>query len=86
VTRREFSARMSPVYQPLGFFPWWFWFDAYAPHIFVEDAYVASAGGVAALIAIAMSVWRPQGRGAIAAPFHANYRKDAGGDADSGRR
>jgi hypothetical protein len=27
----------SAVYQPLEFFPWWFWFDAYAPHIFVES-------------------------------------------------
>jgi type IV secretory pathway TraG/TraD family ATPase VirD4 len=55
----KFSAGMSPVYQPLDFFVWWFWFDAYAPHIFVEGAYTASAGGVAAaLIAIAMSVWR----------------------------
>jgi hypothetical protein len=66
----------SAVYQPLEFFPWWFWFDAYAPHIFAEDAYIASAGGIAAaLIAVAMSVWRPQGGGAIAAPFHTNHEK-----------
>jgi type IV secretion system protein VirD4 len=48
-----------PVYQPMAFFPWWFWFDAYAPRIFVEGAYIASTGGfVAIVLAIVMSVWR----------------------------
>ncbi|HZV06863.1 MAG TPA: conjugal transfer protein TraG [Gemmataceae bacterium] len=48
-----------PVYQPPAFFWWWFAYDAYAPHIFVEGAYLAASGGIAAVIvAIAMSVWR----------------------------
>ena len=48
-----------PVYRPPAFFWWWFAYDAYAPHIFVEGAYIAASGGLAAVVvAIAMSVWR----------------------------
>ncbi len=48
-----------PVYQPPAFFWWWFAYDPYAPQIFIEGAYVAASGGIAAVIvAIAMSVWR----------------------------
>src|SRR5262245_29108989 len=48
-----------PVYPPPAFFLWWYWFDAYAPTIFVEGAIIASSGGFAAIaIAIGMSVWR----------------------------
>ena len=47
------------LYPPPAFFLWWFWFDAYAPKIFVEGAAIASSGGFAAIaIAIGMSVWR----------------------------
>jgi type IV secretion system protein VirD4 len=49
----------TPVYPPPAFFLWWYWFDAYAPRIFVEGAIIASSGGFAAIaIAIGMSVWR----------------------------
>ena len=48
-----------PVYQPPSFFWWWFAFDAYARGIFVEGAYIAGTGGVAAVgVAVAMSLWR----------------------------
>jgi type IV secretion system protein VirD4 len=48
-----------PLYQPPAFFWWWFAYDAYARDVFVEGAYVAASGGIAAVIvAIAMSVWR----------------------------
>ena len=48
-----------PVYQPAAFFWWWFAYDAYARDIFVEGAYIAASGGIAAVVvAIAMSVWR----------------------------
>jgi type IV secretion system protein VirD4 len=50
-----------PLYPPPAFFLWWYWFDAYAPRIFVEGACIASSGGFAAItIAIGMSVWRAQ--------------------------
>ena len=48
-----------PLYPPPAFFLWWYWFDAYAPRIFVEGAVIASSGGFAAIaIAIGLSVWR----------------------------
>ena len=48
-----------PVYPPPAFFWWWFAYDAYAPQVFIEGAYVAGSGGIAAIVAaIAMSVWR----------------------------
>jgi type IV secretion system protein VirD4 len=48
-----------PVYQPPAFFWWWFAYDAYARPIFVEGAFIAASGGIAAIVvAVAMSVWR----------------------------
>jgi len=47
------------LYPPPAFFAWWFFYDAYAPHIFVEGAVIAASGGVIAVaVAFAMSVWR----------------------------
>src|SRR4030081_327802 len=48
-----------PVYLPPSFFWWWYAYDAYAPHVFVEGAYIASSGGfISIAVAVAMSVWR----------------------------
>lgn len=48
-----------PLYPPPAFFLWWYWFDAYAPRVFLEGAMIASSGGFAAIgIAVGMSVWR----------------------------
>ena len=48
-----------PVYDPPAIFWWWFAYDAYARPIFVEGAYIAASGGIAAIVvAITMSVWR----------------------------
>ena len=48
-----------PVYLPPAFFWWWYAYDAYAPHVFVEGAYIAASGGfISIAAAIAMSVWR----------------------------
>ena len=49
----------SPIYYPWSFFPWWYFYEAYAPPIFVEGAYVAASGGfISIAVAIGMSVWR----------------------------
>ncbi|WP_144150568.1 conjugal transfer protein TraG [Paraburkholderia sp. BCC1885] len=49
----------TPVYHPWRLFEWWFLFDGYAPHIFSIGGAIAGSGGlIAALVAIAMSVWR----------------------------
>ena len=48
-----------PFYLPPSFFWWWYSFDAYAPSIFVEGAYIAASGGlIAVATAVGMSVWR----------------------------
>ncbi|MBB5374009.1 conjugal transfer protein TraG [Acidocella aromatica] len=48
-----------PFYYPPAFFWWWYGYDAYAPSIFIEGAYIAASGGlIAAALAIGMSVWR----------------------------
>ncbi|WP_066798543.1 conjugal transfer protein TraG [Sphingomonas soli] len=52
-----------PVYPPPAFFWWWFSYDAYAPDVFVQGAYIAASGGIAAVVvAITMSVWRARER------------------------
>ena len=46
-------------YLPPAFFWWWYGFDAYAPSIFVEGAFIAASGGfISIAVAIGMSVWR----------------------------
>lgn len=48
-----------PIYLPPAFFWWWYAYDAYAPGVFVEGAWVAVSGGLLSIIvAFAMSVWR----------------------------
>jgi type IV secretion system protein VirD4 len=48
-----------PVYLPPAFFWWWYAYDAYAPDVFVEGAYIAASGGfISIAAAIVMSVWR----------------------------
>lgn len=49
----------TPIYHPWRLFEWWFFFDAYAPHVFdIGGAIAGSSGLVAVLVAIGMSVWR----------------------------
>lgn len=49
----------TPVYHPWRLFEWWFFFDAYAPHVFdVGGAIAAGSGLFAVMVAIGMSIWR----------------------------
>ena len=57
--RPWFELLHFPFYLPPAFFWWWYAYDAYAPSIFVEGAYVAASGGfISVAVAIGMSVWR----------------------------
>jgi type IV secretion system protein VirD4 len=57
--RPWFEILHFPFYLPPAFFWWWYAYDAYAPSIFVDGAYIAASGGIiAAAVAIGMSVWR----------------------------
>src|SRR5277367_6522398 len=48
-----------PIYLPPSFFWWWYAYDAYAPNIFAEGAYIAASGGLLSIVvAVALSVWR----------------------------
>jgi type IV secretion system protein VirD4 len=48
-----------PIYRPWQVFTWWYWYDAYAPRVFMEGASIAGAGGIAAIaVAILLSVLR----------------------------
>lgn len=49
----------TPVYHPWRLFEWWFFFDAYAPHVFLKGGAIAGSSGlVAVVVAVGMSVWR----------------------------
>ena len=49
----------TPVYHPWRLFEWWFFFDAYAPHVFDVGGVIAAGSGLfAVLVAIGMSIWR----------------------------
>jgi type IV secretion system protein VirD4 len=49
----------TPVYQPWRLFEWWFFFGAYAPHVFDTAGAIAGGSGLAAaLVAVGMSSWR----------------------------
>ncbi|MBB6125392.1 conjugal transfer protein TraG [Sphingobium subterraneum] len=48
-----------PVYRPWSIFPWWYHFNAYAPHIFARAGEIAGASGfVGCGAAIFGSLWR----------------------------
>lgn len=57
--RPWFELAAFKVYYPPVFFWWWFVYDAYAPHVFVEGAFIATSGTfISIAVAIGMSVWR----------------------------
>ena len=37
-------AQGAPVYYPPAFFWWWYAYDAYAPSVFIEGAFIAASG------------------------------------------
>ena len=48
-----------PLYRPWALFPWWYHFDAYAPHVFERaGAFAGASGFVGCAAAIAGSLWR----------------------------
>ncbi|MDO8771084.1 MAG: conjugal transfer protein TraG [Burkholderiaceae bacterium] len=54
-----FNVLDTPIYPPWRLFEWWYFFDAYAPDIFLKGGAIAASSGLAAAtVAIGMSVWR----------------------------
>ncbi|MCK1572785.1 conjugal transfer protein TraG [Bradyrhizobium sp. 174] len=57
--RPSFELAGMPIYYPPVFFWWWYVYDAYAPQVFVEGAFIAASGSfISIAAAIGMSVWR----------------------------
>jgi type IV secretion system protein VirD4 len=49
----------TPVYYPWRLFQWWYFYNAYAPQVFLKGGAIAACSGLAsAAAAIAASVWR----------------------------
>ena len=54
-----FALADVPVYEPWKLFEWWYWYDAYAPDVFLHGGAIAASSGLAAAAAaIGMAVWR----------------------------
>jgi type IV secretion system protein VirD4 len=54
-----FTLFHAPVYRPWAIFPWWYHYDAYAPHVFDKAGTLAGASGfVGCAAAIFGSLWR----------------------------
>jgi type IV secretion system protein VirD4 len=48
-----------PVYEPWKLFEWWYFYDAYAPDVFLRGGTIAASSGLlATCAAIGMAVWR----------------------------
>lgn len=49
----------TSIYHPWSLFEWWYFFDAYAPDVFLRGGIIAASSGLLATgAAIAMAVWR----------------------------
>ncbi|EER59487.1 TraG family protein, partial [Acidovorax delafieldii 2AN] len=47
------------VYEPWKLFEWWYWYEAYAPDIFLRGGVIAAGSGLLATgVAIGMAIWR----------------------------
>ena len=54
-----FDLSGTPVYRPWQLFEWWYFYDAYAPDVFMHGGAIAASSGMLATgAAIAMAVWR----------------------------
>src|SRR5258706_4274033 len=54
-----FAFLNTPVYYPWRLFQWWYFYNAYAPNIFLRGGAIAACSGIASAgAAIAASVWR----------------------------
>jgi len=54
-----FTLAGVPIYRPWKLFEWWYFYDAYAPSIFLHGGTIAASSGLFATgAAIGMAVWR----------------------------
>jgi len=54
-----FGLHGVPIYKPWKLFEWWYFYDAYAPSVFLRGGTIAASSGLLATgAAIGMAVWR----------------------------
>lgn len=72
----------TPVYRPWDLFPWWYHFDAYAPHVFDKAGSLAAASGlIGCAAAIFGSLWRARQKGIVTTYGSARWAKEREVDA-----
>ncbi|MBB3871237.1 conjugal transfer protein TraG [Brevundimonas mediterranea] len=72
-----FEMAGAPFYYPPAFFWWWYAYDAYAPSVFIEGAFIAASGGfIAIVVAIVMSIIRAREARNVATYGSARWASD----------
>ena len=71
-----------PIYRPWDLFPWWYHFDAYAPHVFDKAGSLAATSGfIGCGAAIGGSLWRARQKGQVTTYGSARWAKEREVDA-----
>ena len=66
-----------PIYRPWSLFPWWYHYEAYAPHVFDKAGALAGASGFLGCgSAIAGSLWRARQRGRVTTYGSARWARE----------
>jgi type IV secretion system protein VirD4 len=66
-----------PVYRPWALFPWWYHYEAYAPHVFDKAGALAGASGFLGCgAAIGGSLWRARQKGLVTTYGSARWAKE----------
>ncbi len=66
-----------PLYRPWDLFPWWYHFEAYAPHVFDKAGSLAAASGFFGCgAAIFGSLWRARQKGLVTTYGSARWAKE----------
>ena len=66
-----------PVYRPWSLFPWWYHFEAYAPHVFDKAGSLAATSGfIGCGAAIGGSLWRARQKGQVTTYGSARWAKE----------
>lgn len=66
-----------PVYRPWDLFPWWYHYEAYAPHVFDKAGSLAAASGfIGCGAAIGGSLWRARQKGQVTTYGSARWAKE----------
>jgi type IV secretion system protein VirD4 len=67
----------TPIYRPWDLFPWWYHFEAYAPHVFDKAGSLAAASGfIGCAAAIFGSLWRARQKGLVTTYGSARWAKE----------